>query len=68
MQKIIIIVISILAIIGLILIIKGLIILKKGDENKKHKVLISFITTESIIVSGLLLVLIGIMTGVIYNF
>ena len=50
MTKIVIIVISILAIIGIILIIKGFIILKKGDENKKHKVLIAFISIEVILV------------------
>jgi len=65
-KKIAIIVISILAIIGLILTIKGLIILKKGDENKKRKVLIAFITAESIITCGLLLILLGIITGKIY--
>ncbi len=37
-----------------------------GDENKKRKVLISFITAESIITGGLLLVLIGIIKGEIY--
>ena len=61
-------IIVLVALVGLILIIKIVEILKGNDENKKHKVLIAFITAESITTGGLLLVLIGIMTGVIYNF